>query len=172
MPIYHTNLQAILFYLLMLIYISLPSNVHALEADKYTPLTIQADHAEIDNKNEISIYKGNVKITQGSLLISADNLVISHPQGEVTLITAKGTPAYYQSRAKPQSPPITARAQTITYIASKNKVTLTGNAFLQQDENQFNSEKIIYDIKKDHVQAYGTPAGKQIQITITPNKSK
>ncbi|NOX08101.1 MAG: lipopolysaccharide transport periplasmic protein LptA [Gammaproteobacteria bacterium] len=165
----HTHPRLPLLYLLIFIYILFSSNAYALEKDKETPLTIQADNADIDNKGEVSTYQGNVKITQGSLLISADRLVINHPQGKIRSITAKGTPARYQYQAKPQASPVMAQAQTIVYVTRKDQVTLTGDAFLQQNKNQFNSEKIIYDIKKDHVQAYGAPAGKQIQITITPN---
>ena len=169
MSLYRITSMKGLAYLTILGFLCQISSIHALDGDKKSPLTVNADRADIDKKNEVSTYQGNVKINQGSLQISADQLTISHPEGKITSIIATGLPAHYQYQASLQTKPVIAHAQTITYIIARDKVTLNGDAFLQQGENQFNGQNIIYDIKQDHVQAHGTPAGKQITITITPD---
>ena len=67
------NLPAKLCLLLALFYSTLAT---AKTADKDAPLHIEADQVEMRERDDTSIYRGHVKITKGSLIISGDTIII------------------------------------------------------------------------------------------------
>ena len=71
------------------------------------PIAIEADSAEQDEKNGITIYRGNVSIEQGDLTIKADTVTIQSstnstqtdaaPSRNISHIIANGKPARFNS---------------------------------------------------------------------------
>jgi lipopolysaccharide export system protein LptA len=50
---------------------------HAEKADRGKPVNIEADRVTVDDKNKIHIFEGHVVLTQGTLTIRSDKLVVS-----------------------------------------------------------------------------------------------
>lgn len=50
---------------------------HAEKADRGKPVNIEADRVTVDDKNKIHIFEGHVVLTQGTLTIHSDKLVVS-----------------------------------------------------------------------------------------------
>jgi len=50
---------------------------HAERADRGKPVNIEADRVTVDDKNKIHIFEGHVVLTQGTLTIRSDKLVVS-----------------------------------------------------------------------------------------------
>lgn len=53
---------------------------HAERADRGKPVNIEADRVTVDDKNKIHIFEGHVVLTQGTLTIRSDKLVVSQDQ--------------------------------------------------------------------------------------------
>ena len=71
----------------------------ALPTDREQPIRVQADSAELDDKQGVAVYRGGVVITQGSLKITGDTVTITQtPQGDIDVFTAVGKPAYYEQK--------------------------------------------------------------------------
>lgn len=51
--------------------------VQAEKADRSKPVNIEADRVTVDDKNKIHIFEGHVILTQGTLTIRSDKLVVS-----------------------------------------------------------------------------------------------
>ena len=49
-----------------------PWAVMAMTGDREQPIHIEADSVDIDDKKGVSIYRGNVRMTQGSIVLTAD----------------------------------------------------------------------------------------------------
>ncbi|HRH72638.1 lipopolysaccharide transport periplasmic protein LptA [Zoogloea sp.] len=64
--------QSALFVLL-----ALAPLAHAERADRSKPVNIEADRVTVDDKNKIHIFEGHVLLTQGTLTIRSDKLVVS-----------------------------------------------------------------------------------------------
>jgi len=62
--------------------ISLPVSLMALTSDRDQPISLEADFADVDDLNGISIYTGNVILIQGSMLIKAEKLTLHHNNAE------------------------------------------------------------------------------------------
>lgn len=52
-------------------------HAHAEKADRGKPVSIEADKVTVDDKNKIHIFEGHVVLSQGTLSIRADKIVVS-----------------------------------------------------------------------------------------------
>ena len=66
----------------------------ALPNDQQQPIRIQADDAQLDDKNGIATYKGDVIITQGSMIVKGNTVTITGANFTgATAVTFGVTPA-------------------------------------------------------------------------------
>lgn len=129
----------------------------ALETDRQQPINIEADRAEFDRKEGTAVYLGNVVLQQGSLIIYADKIALMRDQEELQEAIAYGSPARFQQQINAQGGQTKARSLTMKFDTMNQQVTLLEEAFLQQDENEFTGDKIIYDTETEKVSANGLP---------------
>ena len=66
--------------LLIVLLTLLPALAWALPSDREQPISIEADHAQLDDKQGITQYKGKAVLTQGTLRIEGD--IITFYYGE------------------------------------------------------------------------------------------
>ncbi len=137
----------------------------ALGADRAQPIHIQADRVEIDDQRGMSYYRGHVKVTQGSIVLEAEQVTLYHPQRRLVRAVAEGHPARYRQRLKEGL--LRAEARRIDYRIKARRLILEGEARLWQRGNTFASERIEYDIAKDLVLARGRPKGR-VEVIIQP----
>lgn len=140
---------------------------------------IDADHVKLNIETGYSVYTGNVKITQGELTLTGDQVTVHQTNNEVERITVDGKPAHY-SNITEAGDPIQAESEQMVYTASENKLVLTTNAELKQPDHTVKSQKIVYDTEKKVViagskdQASSANADAdtkhRVNITLTPKK--
>ena len=71
----------------------------ALPSDRDQPIRIQADSAELDDKQGVAVYRGDVIITQGTLKITGDTVTITQTaSGDIDVFTSVGNLAYYEQK--------------------------------------------------------------------------
>lgn len=152
---------------------------YAKTSDADQPLNIEADSVEIREKDGTSIYKGQVKISRGSLKISGDLIFVHTINNKLNKIRVEGKPARF-SQLNDLDQEISAESHKMEYLANTGRLTLKEKAVLVQNHNRFSSEHIIYDTRKDIVQAGDSPdpdntsedKPKRVMITIHPEKSE
>ncbi len=133
-------------------------SAYALPDDWQQEMTILSDHAEFDRKAGVVIYQGNVILTQGTLRIESERLLIIRSDNTLEKAVAEGTakkPARYQQQINPGKPLTKAHGQRIDYFAQQREINIQGSAQLQQDGNLFSGERILYDMTKETVSASG-----------------
>ena len=170
-----TNITCLLTALL---FFTLPTITWA--ADSVEKIFISADQMQMNINSGKSEYTGNVKISQGKLLLTGDKVTLKRSNDEVERITVIGKPARYK-QTNEAGEPIEAQSEHMLYIASQNQLTLTINAHLQQPDVKLSSQKIIYDTQKRIVIAGGndetkttdakTKQTQRVNIMLTPKKS-
>lgn len=138
---------------LLIIVGSLPLSSHALPEDAQQEMVILSDSAELNRKAGVVIYKGNVVLTQGTLKIESDRLMILRNGDVVEQAVAEGSPARYQQQIQAEQQLTTASGQRIDYFSTRKEVQIQGDAQLHQEGNQFSGEKITYDITNERVLA-------------------
>lgn len=145
------------------------------KADTDQPVTIEADRAEINERDQISIYTGNVELTQGGLKVWADVITVYTVENELDRLKANGNPArYQQERANEET--IRGHSLQLDYDANNEQVLLQQDAELWQGKNYFSGERILYDMQTQNVLANAAKPGsdknsQRVQVIIQP-KSK
>lgn len=153
------------------------SAVQALPSDRDQPIRVQADSAELDDKQGVAIYRGAVVITQGTLKITGNQVTITqNKQGDIEVFTSVGSPAYYEQLPAPDKTLVKAYGKTIQYFAPTERIVLIDQAKVIQDGNTFQGEKIVYDTQRQIVNAgragntaISTPQPR-IDMVIQPKK--
>ena len=129
--------------------------VQASEEDFSQPIKIGSNTQFIDGKNKTALYKEDVLITQGSLLIEADEVEVIATDGSGReIFIARGNPASY-SQSLEDGTPVSAKANEIRYEVVNRTISLAGNAELQQDSSKVQGDKITFDMITEQLLATG-----------------
>lgn len=144
----------------------------ALESDKDAPIEVQADSAELDDKQSISLYLGNVEVQQGSMRIQADEVLVHHKDDRrPRKIIAIGNPARYRQLLDDDPEEVRANAQRMELEVDREEVTLIDDAELIQGEDRFASDRIVYNRTTDRLTAGSSASGRQrVKIRIEPQQ--
>ena len=136
----------------------------ALPSDRDQPIRIQADSAELDDRQGVAVYRGDVIITQGTLKITGDTVTITQTaSGDIDVFTAVGNLAYYEQKPAVDKDIVKAYGKTIQYFASNERIVLIDQAKVIQEGNTFEGEKIVYDTQRQIVNA-GRATGSNVSM--------
>ena len=150
-----------------------PQVALALRSDKDQPIHIAADRANINAKQGVSIYQGNVRVIRGSMHLEADTVTVYSTQNTIKKIIAVGNPVHFRELPDNNKSMIRATAQRMEYYADQNKVILLDHAVVWQGTNKFSSQRIVYDTVQDIVTAGQQGSGTQrVHITIVPARTR
>jgi len=160
-----------LHLLLLTLCLCLPSTGFALKTDKNQPIYVEADGVDLDDKKGISIYKGNVVLTQGSIVLKADKLVVTQKKSKKDHIEATGKPVTFQQQVEGKKAMVKGRARKVDYASDSEILYLTGGAVLTQGKDTFKSDKITYDRARAVVKAGASAKGSaRVRVTIGGKK--
>ena len=143
--------------------------VQALPGDREQPIAVEADRAVRDEKAGETIYSGDVRLVQGSLVIEADALTIYHSRDLAERVVATGEPARMQQQPEVDEAVIHAAARRITYFTAEERVLLERDAEVEQDGATVRGERIDYLIREQLVRADAADSGgERVQVVIPP----
>ena len=168
----HRRKTLVFGLLLALALVLLPVNSWALSSDREQPMLIEADRAELDDANGISIYRGNVKVTQGTLVLTGDIMTVYTKGNDVVKVIMEGQPATYSQRPDNKDKDGRASALHMEYFTNPEKIILTGQAEVEQQGDVLRSERIEYDVPTDKVQAGTEQPDERVRSTMQPRKEK
>ena len=131
----------------------------ALSTDKELPLTITADAAELDDKAGRAVYRGNVRIAQGTLSITGEMMVLERRDGEVYSVIITGEPATYRQQPDGGGDDVVAEARMLKIYPQENMVRLERDAKVSRQGRVFAGAVIEYNNKEDIIRAYGDGKG-------------
>ncbi len=145
----------------------------ALQTDRQQPIFIEADRADMDDQKGISVYRGNVTLTQGSMALRCDVLTAHHSPQTRTLIdaVAEGAPAHFRQKSSTEKEEVVATAPRMEYLVDKQLLYLLGDAEVTQGRNVFRGKRIEYSLNdaQVHADGAGTPGGR-VRITLLPHE--
>lgn len=140
--------------------------VWALPNDTQQPLRVEADSAVRDESKGQTIYSGDVKISQGSLIISADSIVILEKNDELDSIVAKGSPATLSQQLSADGERVYASGNTIKYDIQTAAVQILVDAQLTQGGSKISSQQITYNVRDQIINAQSAGSGSRVEMVI------
>ena len=153
---------------LLCLIVALP--VSALEADRQQPMQINSDRFESGMDTNTTVLTGNVRITQGSLVVNAARADVTQEKGEVARALLTGKPATLK-QAMEGGGELNAQAGTIDYKLTEETVELSGNVVLERPQGTLRSQRVVYSVKTGRLAAgEGVTGG--AQLAIPPKAAK
>ncbi|ACS87412.1 lipopolysaccharide ABC transporter substrate-binding protein LptA [Musicola paradisiaca] len=148
--------------------VSLPAL--ALTGDTDQPIHIDSDQQALDMQSNVVTFTGNVIVTQGSIKVQADKVVVTRPNGQQghEIIEGYGNPAtFYQMQDNGK--PVKGHAQKMRYELDKQLVILTGNAYLEQLDSNVKGDRITYLVQQQQMEAF-SDKGKRVTTVLVPSQ--
>jgi len=164
----HKHLPLILFLVFIVIH---GNSVTAQSDNSNKPIDIKANSAEINDATGISVYRGDVEITQGSRLLTGEKVVIEIVDQKIQKITAEGNPSTYRQTAD-DGKTTYAEAGKIVHSFDVNKIVLTNNAKLTEDDSTLSGDRIVLYTDKETISAGSTNENNRVHISIPQKKNK
>ncbi|MDC0475442.1 lipopolysaccharide transport periplasmic protein LptA [Methylophilaceae bacterium] len=147
------------------------------EADSDKPIEIEADTMIVEETKNISTYEGDVILTQGSLVINADKLIIREDRQGFQHSTSIGNPTTFKQKMEGSDEYIEGKALRIEYDGHMDKIHLYEEAFVKRGNDEVWGDYIMYDATSEFAQALsrkdeaGTKTKKgRTKAIITPKK--
>ncbi len=148
----------------------------AERADRDKPVHLEADQVRIDDARQVSIFTGNVQMTQGTLTISGEQVVATQgPQGfEHGTITGKL--ASFRQKREGLDEYVEGYGQRIEYDAVSGIMDIYGQAHVKRGEDDVRGDHITYDPRTEIFQVSGAPTasvdkGARVHVRINPPKA-
>jgi lipopolysaccharide transport protein LptA len=101
--------------------------------------------------------------------LCADLAILQFRDGELTQVTAIGSPAYFEQRRTDSRRPAHGHADRITYDAKQDTVRLDGHAQLSDGRNaEISSPVFVYNVRDERLQADSPGERRGVHATIMP----
>ena len=112
-------------------------------------LELEADSASYDNKTGVAIYHGNVKISQGNIVLKGDVVEVHTVDDEVSKLIATDDPSLLIRQDEQHA--IEAEAQRIEYKMAEGIVNFLGKVKIKEAGKLLTGDHATYDIRKKTV---------------------
>lgn len=150
----------------------------AEKADRDQPINLEADAVTVNDAKKTSIYTGNVILTQGTLIIRGDKLIVREDNNGFQHSTSYGNPTTFKQKREGKNEYIEGSGQRIEYDARMDKVQLFTRAWVKRGDDIVHGDYISYDANAEYAEAIGggsaaateaTPKGR-VRAVIQPKK--
>ena len=153
-----------------IIFISATSTVlQAYESDSDEPIFLESDSAKWDEESQKSTYRGNVIVTQGSMLLTGELLIVTSKNNEINRMVITGEKAKYKQKTI-TGKIINGEAKKIQYYVDKAKIIFLDKAILTQTNNIVRSNRIVYKTDTENITAGDKKGKSRVKMTLEPKK--
>jgi len=149
------NLKSSIFTkkIFLLISLIISFDVLSEKSDKDKPIEIEADSMTVDDSKSTSIYEGDVILTQGTLIIKADTLIVREDKQGFQHSTSIGKPTTFKQKMEGSDKFIQGKALRIEYDGHMDKIHLYKNAEVKRGDDIVVGDYITYDANAEIAQA-------------------
>lgn len=146
----------------------------AERTDREKPIHMEADKVTVDDAKQVSVFEGNVRMTQGTLTIRADKVVVREDKDGFLYATAYGTPAHLRQKRDGTDEWVEGWGERMEYAGKSEQIELFSQARVRRGEDEVRGDYISYNSVTEFFQARGAAGGGpqgRVKVVIQP-KSK
>lgn len=129
--------------------------LHAEKADREKPINLEADRVTVDDAKQIATFEGNVVLTQGTLMIRGDRMLIQQDKEGFKHGTTWGNLAYFKQKREGYDEYIEGWGERIEYDTRTDKAELFTRAMMRRGQDEVRGNYISYDGRTDFFQVIG-----------------
>lgn len=135
----------------------------AEQADRDRPMNIEADRLQHDDAKKVSVFKGKVLATKGTLVLRGDGLEVTQDEQGYQhglVLPLPGQRVFFRQKREGLQEYMEGEAERIEYDGRKDRVTLTGRAELRRLRgttlsDAIQGQVIVYDNLSDQFSVDG-----------------
>jgi lipopolysaccharide export system protein LptA len=157
----------------------LAPGAHAERADRDKPVNIESDRMTADDAKKVATFEGSVVLTQGSLTIRADRLVVRQDEAGFQYGVAYGSPAKFRQKREGYDEFVDGEALRVEYDGRAERIEFFDEARLRRDGgDDVRGNYISYDSKTEYFtvnsgrQAAKSGRDSRVRAIIMPKKAE
>ena len=137
------------------ILLGLASAGHAERADRDKPVNLEADRVTVDEAKQTATFEGNVVLTQGTLMIRGDRMVVQQDADGFKYGTAYGNLASFRQKREGYDEYIEGYAERLEYDGKADKLQMFNRAYLKKGNDDVRGNYISYDAVNEFFRVVG-----------------
>ena len=141
---------------------------YAERADRDKPVHLEADQVSIDDAKQISTFEGKVFLSQGTMSIRGDKLVVVQDKNGFAHGTATGKLASFRQKREGLDEYIEGYGDRIEYDTQSETVDFFGQARMTRKQDEVRGDHITYSAKTEIFQVHSAPN----QLTNAADKGR
>jgi lipopolysaccharide export system protein LptA len=150
----------------------LVSPAYAEKADRDKPVNLEADTVTLDDVRKVSVYQGNVVLSQGTMMLRADRVQVTQNAEGLDKVSATGRPVAFRQKVEGRDEFIEGFANRIEYDGVNSQLELIGQAQLRRGSDELRGAQISYNANTEFYKVVGqpdatTPSGR-VRAVIRP----
>lgn len=131
---------------------------HAEKGDRDKPVNLEADSVTLDDIKKVSVYEGNVVLSQGTMMLRADRVQVNqNDQGDLGGLQATGRPVAFRQKLDGSEEYIEGFAERIEYNSVTSQLELIGQAQLRRGQDELRGGRISYNASTEFYRVTGQP---------------
>lgn len=146
--------------------LSSPMPTLAERADRDKPVNLEADRVDLDDAKKEAVFVGAVTLTQGTLTIKADKIIVKQDAEGFQYGIAYGSPAHFRQKREGYDEFIEGFSERLEYDGKADKMQLFTNARIQRGGDEVRGDYISYNAVTEFFQVIG--GGKSAATTGNP----
>src|SRR3982750_2514405 len=139
---------------------------HAERADRDKPVNLEADQVTVDDAKQTATFIGKVVLTQGTLIIRGDRMVVQQDADGFKYGVAYGNLASFRQKREGYDEYIDGFAERIEYDGKAEKLQMFNRAYLKKSNDDVRGNYISYEIATEFFKVVG--GGKQAATPGNP----
>lgn len=143
--------------LLSLLLLTWSGRLYAEKADRDKPIHVESDSVVIDDVKQTSVFEGKVRLTQGTMLIQADKIVLTQDKQGFKHCTATGRLASFRQKHEGTDEYMEGYGERIEYDTRAETVDFYVQARAKRDQDDVQGDHIAYSTRTEVFQVSGDP---------------
>ena len=135
--------------------LSSPAPSLAERADRDKPVNLEADRVDLDDAKKEAVFVGAVTLTQGTLTIKADKIIVKQDAEGFQYGIAYGNPAHFRQKREAYDEYIEGFAERLEYDGKADKMQMFTNARIQHGGDEVRGDYISYNAVTEFFQVIG-----------------
>lgn len=133
----------------------------AEKADRSKPVQLEADRVTVDDKNKVHVFDGRVTLTQGTLQIKADKIVVTQDAEGFQKGVATGGPGGLAriKQKRDSGDYMEGEAERIEHDGSTERTQFFNRAFVRSGQDEARGQYIAYDAITENYTVTSGPDG-------------
>ena len=149
-------------------------SAHADRADREKPIGLEADRVTIDDKKKTHLFEGHVRLSQGSLLIQADRILVTRDPAGYQKGVATGEPAAFREKREGREDFIEGQARRIEHDTRSGRTEFFDRALVRSGGDEVRGNYIRYDSATETYLVDGGRSGRagdgRVRAIIQPRR--